>query len=108
VPFHKILSPGICAPPVSFATKLNADIATTQANHLTNFIQLTQLLANSSLRIPGFNPRADYVEFLVDKVVLDLFEYFGSSTNAPYSSSTEKQVVSETPVFCSRTTRKIA
>lgn len=105
---YKILSPGICASPVSFVTKLNSDVATTQENHLTNFIQLKQLLANFSLRIPGFNPRADYVGFLVDKVVLDLFEYFGSSTNAPHSSSTEKQAFSETPVFCSRMTRKFA
>jgi len=108
VPPYKTLSSAICASPVSFVKKLNSDIATTQVNHSTNFIQLKQLLANFSLRSPGFNPRADYAEFLVDKVVLDLFEYFGSSTNTPHSSSKEKHAVSETPAFCSRMTRQIA
>jgi hypothetical protein len=55
----------------------------THENYLTNFIQLRQILASFSLRSPGFNPRADYEECLVDKVVLDLFEYFGTSTSAP-------------------------
>jgi hypothetical protein len=59
----------------------------TQANYLTNFIQLRQLLANLSLRSPGFTPRADYEEFLTDKVVLDLLEHFRTSTSAPHSLS---------------------